>query len=343
MKSHTVPKRLLRQFSYYENSTKSLRLWRYEKDRAPYPKASPDTATRIPGHFEDPSDESTEAHIEKRLAYEIEDPVNQFIANFADSKFTISQAQKHSMTRYVTLLFNRSRARKEATKSLLAVRNHSLERLLQNQTQLATVAAHWNIKAHFEGKRFGRLISSDDVARRAQEFVKDVSMLSASQEWYEQSVVRALTELDDQILNGQWGLIKTTGDRPFVLSDAPVVTWERLESGAISHGVGFHRPNVEVALPVSPLTCLHILPDVKRSRAVKPPTVDEINRAEIGFAHESCFTNVPSKDIDLVVQQSISSIKIGKNAFTMQHRNYDNAFYELLMNNGKWVDPPLRK
>lgn len=75
MNSHTVPKRLLRQFSYFENTTRSYRLWRYEKGRTPYSKASPDTATRIDGHFSDPRDTELEAMIERRLAYEIEDPV----------------------------------------------------------------------------------------------------------------------------------------------------------------------------------------------------------------------------------------------------------------------------
>jgi len=174
MKSHTVPKRLLRQFSYREPSTKSDRLWRYEKGRSPYSKASPDTATRIDGHFADPSDAQLEATIERRLAYEIEDPVNQFITNFCDPTFTMAEDQQRKMTRYVTLLFNRSIARRDATKHLLEIRNRALNSFLASEIQLSTVAAHWNLDTFFRGLSLGRLFSTQDVAKAAHRYlVKD--------------------------------------------------------------------------------------------------------------------------------------------------------------------------
>jgi hypothetical protein len=86
MKSHTVPQRLLEQFAYRDASTNSRRLWRYEKGRAPYRKASPQTATAVDGFFTNPSDQKFEQQLEKRLAYEIEDPVNAFMPGLADPK-----------------------------------------------------------------------------------------------------------------------------------------------------------------------------------------------------------------------------------------------------------------
>lgn len=82
MHSHTVPQRLLRHFAYRDGHTKSIRLWRYEKNRKPYWKASPETATAFERHFANPVDADVEAKIENRLANEIEDPVNQFISGF---------------------------------------------------------------------------------------------------------------------------------------------------------------------------------------------------------------------------------------------------------------------
>ena len=79
MKSHTVPKKLLEQFAYDDPATRSRRLWRYQKGRPPYGRASPKTATRWEGHFADSANSMKEAELEERLKREFEEPVNQFI------------------------------------------------------------------------------------------------------------------------------------------------------------------------------------------------------------------------------------------------------------------------
>jgi hypothetical protein len=60
MLSHTVPRKLLEQFAYDDPVTRSKRLWRYQKGRAPWPKASPKSATRWDRHFADPANAGKE-------------------------------------------------------------------------------------------------------------------------------------------------------------------------------------------------------------------------------------------------------------------------------------------
>ncbi|WP_157440018.1 DUF4238 domain-containing protein [Terracidiphilus gabretensis] len=124
-------------------------------------------------------------------------------------------------------------------------------------------------------------------------------------------------------------------DETFLLSDTPVITWNRLESGELAYGVGFHTTNVEVFLPISPATCLHILSNVDRTRRIASPTVTEINIAEASFAYNACFANQFSQELDVIVQQHISTVRIGENAFTVFHRNYENTIYDILMGNGR--------
>jgi hypothetical protein len=64
MLSHTVPRKLLEHFAYDDFVTKSKRLWRYQKDRPPYGRAAPISATRWDGHFADPDNAAKEAEIE---------------------------------------------------------------------------------------------------------------------------------------------------------------------------------------------------------------------------------------------------------------------------------------
>ncbi len=184
MKSHTVPKRLLRQFAYMNEVTGSPRLWRYEKGRPPYPNASPKTATRVDGHFANPNDEQLEAMVERRLADEIEDPVNKFMDDLGDPSFAMTDLQRRQMTNYISLLFSRSMARRKATKHVIQLRDYALQQFLANEVQLITVATHWNLDVYFRRIPLGRLITADDVVRIAQKHIASSAVRLDEQESY---------------------------------------------------------------------------------------------------------------------------------------------------------------
>ncbi len=98
MRSHTVPRKLLEQFAYDDPVTRSKRLWRYKKGRAPWPHASPRTATRWDRHFTDPANAAKEAELEARLKREFEDPVNEFIEMIGFRTFLFTPANIRALT-----------------------------------------------------------------------------------------------------------------------------------------------------------------------------------------------------------------------------------------------------
>ncbi len=338
MKSHTVPQRLLKQFAYDDPITRSLRLWKYSKGNPPYPNASPKTATRIEGFFADPTDRTAESLIEKKLAVEIENPVHKFISRFDDPHWTMTDQQRRQMTRYINLLFNRSQARKEGTKHTREIMTITLQRFLANEGRLNTIAAQWSMKAFLEGKPLPRLITARDVAAAASKAMAYLQTEAAKHQGFADLIVTAISgsqmaQADEAMIKGDWRIIRTSVAAPFILSDTPVVTWERLPGG-FQFGVGFERPNLEVILPVSPVSCLHILPAVDRKRTPVTPTVTEVNAVQAAFAHHACFANCRSNEIDQLVQENIHKLKIGQNAFTLWHRNFDDIFYDLMLGRG---------
>jgi hypothetical protein len=141
MLSHTVPKKLLEQFAYFNPFKRSLWLWRYEKDRAPYPNASPRSATQVPNHFSHPDDSSKEAEIERRLGREFESLVNDFLFEITRPGFSATDVQRRQLTLYVTLLFLRSEARRKASAHTQEVIRKSIDNFLSNESQLLTVVA----------------------------------------------------------------------------------------------------------------------------------------------------------------------------------------------------------
>lgn len=329
--SHAVPKRLLRAFSYHDVKTNSPRLWRYEKGRKPYWKASPDKATAVEGHFADPADASIEREIEQRLACEIEDPVNQFIDDMSDPLFVPTDEQRRRLTRYVTLLLVRSEARRAASSHDVGIRRASINMFLATEQQILTVAAHWNIQIVLSGGTPDPLMTRKDVIDVAKHHLKNKSSAVSAQQSYVRTMTEALTGFNDAMCHGSWSLIATKADNPFILGDNPVVTWARLFFGKLNYGEGYSRPDVEILLPISPLTCWHILPKVPRSRRILNPTVNEINVAEAKFARRACFANVQHPGIDKIVQEHISTIRLGQNAGTAWHQLERHPFYDFMM------------
>ena len=80
-----------------------------------------------------------------------------------------------------------------------------------------------------------------------------------AQRGYVQTMDTMMAFIDEGMRNGEWQIIQAEPDKPFVIGDAPVVTWERTDDNALVYGQGFARPNVEVLLPALPTACLHVL------------------------------------------------------------------------------------
>jgi len=146
MRSHTVPRLLLDQFAYDDSVTKSRRLWCYEKGKSPFVGASPKTATRIEGHFSDPANEERERRLETRLNEECENPVHQFLPNLRYQKFVMSRLHVRQLTRYITLLWNRSQNRRGATKEQIAIAIESTRSYLTDDEKLRKIAARWTME-----------------------------------------------------------------------------------------------------------------------------------------------------------------------------------------------------
>jgi hypothetical protein len=343
MKSHTIPKKLLEQFAFHDATTDSLRLWRYEKGRAPFKKAPPKGATVISNHFSDPRDANKELLLETRLAREVEEPVNAFLKMLGFSTFVLSLAHVRQLTSYISLLFTRTQARKLATRQFVDIKLESMRKLLANDEQLSKIAAKWTLDIIEDGHQLSRQVTKEEVAEKTREVIEEHLSADQLQHDYAGAVERMLTNPDESMAAGAWGIVRTEPLDPFVIGDAPVVTWERTEQNLLIYGQGFSRPNVEVLLPVSPTTCLHILPAVERTRKPMVPTTQEVNRAQASFATQHCFTNLCSDRLDSTLQPCFGRVRLGINAFSLRHRDFSDTMFNLLMNRGRWTDAPMRQ
>jgi hypothetical protein len=143
---------------------------------------------------------------------------------------------------------------------------------------------------------------------------------------------------DKGMRHGDWRILRTQPEKPFVIGDAPVVTWERTPDNLLVYGQGFARPNVEVLLPIFPTACLHVLPLVPRTRPVRLPTTEDVNIAQAVFATEHCFTNIHNQEIDAIIQPHFSKVRFGIEGFSLAHTDPTEQLFQILIN-----QPPRRR
>ena len=340
MKSHTVPRKLLEQFAYDDPVTRSKRLWRYQKGRPPYGRAAPKTAARRGGHFADPANSTKEAELEERLKREFEDPVNQFIDMIGYRTFTLTAAHIRLLTGYITVLFNRTRARRAASDGQSNIMIEALRALLSDDQKLSDLAAKLTMDMVNSGYQLRRMVTKQEIIDGIKREIARHTNDDEAQRSYIQTMETMMAFADETMLNGHWGIVHTEPNKPFVLGDAPVVTWERSASNILMFGQGFARSNVEALLPVSPTACLHVLPLVERSRPVRTPAPEEVNMAQAAFATEHCFTNVCSPEIDATLQPQFGKVRLGIEGFSLRHVDYNKVLFDILLGRRPHVAAP---
>ena len=337
MLSHTVPRKLLEHFASYDPVPKALRLWRYEKGKAPYGRATPKSATRWNGHFADPANAQREKEIEGRLEREFENPLNAFIDELQDVRFAFTPERVRLLTVYITMLFHRTRARRGASPLQQERMIAALRALRADGRRIEQLTVKHMTDYFLAGAP--RVVTPAEVIAAIDHAIASQSTTDAPQSRYLDTMENMMGFIDEFMRDGEWRILPTTLDNPFVIGDAPVVTWERDDQNTLVYGQGFARPNVEVILPVFRTTCLHILPRVQRTRPVVPPTVDEVNRTQAAFATQHCFTHIKSEHIDTVVQPVFSTVRLGIEAFTIHHLDAAAKLFDILMNQPPHQEP----
>jgi hypothetical protein len=332
MHSHTIPEKLLKQFAFM-HPKKGLRLWRYAKGRAPYWDVSPHKATVNDGHFFDPRDVGREESIEKRLNELFEDPVHDFIEQLNFKTFVFSARHTDALAPYIALLWHRSKTRKKVTNQHRDLSIQSFETLKTRDDLLERIALSWTHGILDAGMNLEVPVARHQVIEVIDKFIARFNLPDHAETSYADTMERMMTNRDDTFDGASWGVVHTTQEKPVVIGDAPVVTWRRDRDSALTYGIGFREPNVEVLLPVSPTACLHVLPNAQRSLIVKTPTVTEVNAAQAAFA-EACYANVGNDALDQELQPHFGKVEMGITAFSIHHKDYVSAFTEHLIRMG---------
>jgi hypothetical protein len=207
MNSRTVPQKLLKQFAYEDLRTKSLRLCCYQKGIPPYP-VSPKSATAFEFYFADPDNPAKEKEIETRLNNEFENPVHRFLSQLSDPSIALSDIQRRQMTRYLTLLFWRSEALRNARKHFQQVTLQAVRQFRANEVQFLTVTVKLNIDRLFSGHPQQFSETRQDVIRTLNRLAQSYQTERNRQKSFVKSIELWMNEFDDVMYEGQWDFLE---------------------------------------------------------------------------------------------------------------------------------------
>lgn len=204
-------------------------------------------------------------------------------------------------------------------------------RALLSDEKLSQLSAAHTLKMINEGYPLRQMVTKQEIVSVVEGEIAKHTDDNEAQRRYIQTMELMVGFADEKMRNGHWSIIHAEADKPFVIGDAPVVTWERTANNALVFGQGFARSDVEVFLPVFPTACLHVLPLVERTRPVRIPATVEVNMAQAAFATEHCFTNVRSLEIDAALQSQFGRVRLGIEGFSVKHIDFNKVLFDRLI------------
>lgn len=132
---------------------------------------------------------------------------------------------------------------------------------------------------------------------------------------------RQVVSVSEALMRKAWWIVQAPPEKFFVMSDCPVTTAEVI-NGRANLGVGFGKEHALIFLPLTPQHVFAATSQLIRYAAEGDAKfVDSINHLTVQFAHKRVFAHLSSPGIASMVDNHMSRIVFGQNAFVPANRN----------------------
>jgi Protein of unknown function (DUF4238) len=132
---------------------------------------------------------------------------------------------------------------------------------------------------------------------------------------------RHVVSISEVLMRKAWWIVQSPPEKFFVMSDCPVTTAE-VVNGRTNPGVGFGKEHALIFLPLTPR---HVFaatsPLIRYAAEGDAKFVESINHLTVQFAHKRVFGHLNSPRIASMVDNHMSRIVFGQNAFIPANRN----------------------
>lgn len=145
-------------------------------------------------------------------------------------------------------------------------------------------------------------VTVDEVRNSAQRMIEKLQTADHEQTTYVDSMERPMAFLDEQMDTGQWNMLHTTRNIHSLSAMRRSLRGKGWTTTPCFTVRVFHARTSKWFPPVTPTTCLHILPAVHRNRPTRIPTTQEVNRAQASFSTNYCYGNVNDPALNQFLQ-----------------------------------------
>ena len=153
--------------------------------------------------------------------------------------FVLTAAHIRLLTGYITMLFNRTRARRAAGTVQKNAALDAFQGLLSDEQKLSEYAAKVTMDMINAGYPLRGMVTTQEAAEAIRRTIARYSNDEEEHRSYVQTVETMMAFSNESMLRGEWRVIGNTNPKkPFVIGHAPVVTWERTDDNILMFGQG---------------------------------------------------------------------------------------------------------
>ncbi len=161
----------------------------------------------------------------------------------------------------------------------------------------------------------GRNITEHEILQVFQRVIPNLMTESEMRHGFVTQLQRRVELFSKILLAKPWQIWMAPSGLEFVTSDTPVVTMQVDEFGQYRVGWGFNRENVIALMPMSSRACLAAGTAHSHYRVVETSYVEALNKSVIACGHRFAYSRSLDPAIDVLVQNSLGSIRYGVDAF----------------------------
>jgi hypothetical protein len=271
--SHVIPKFYLEQFATKKSpKAKAGHLWVYTKN-APVRQGTPKSEGVENGYFGMPMKEGLDESLEAELA-EREDRAKDVLLMAPNETFIWSASYRNIMADYVSLIYARTKVRRDATGWVSQSVSTDLKRVIDDELFMREMADDY---AALYKRPVDIPVLKDSLRRAAEKTVEDEEKRRF---FLSQMFDTAKLVCNKVLLQRAWQVWEAPIHQQFITSDNPVITMLPV-NGDFAPGFGFNAAGVLVAFPLNWKSCLIVGRNQNSFRTADSQEVERANEIQI--------------------------------------------------------------
>ena len=217
-----------------------------------------------------------------------------------------SASRRNTLAFYAALLFCRATKRRNYVCQMWTKFHSDLSEVLNDNEFIDKLAQHCSILIH-------KPVPRERIRERLRKSVARMRDVSAVRNDFVENVLALVEPIKRQLLQKPWTIWRAPRNLEFVTSDNPLVTFVRLNDGALHLGYGFRTKDVIAVFPLAPSTCL-AMGEGGGSESVTLNEVDtmRINEAIIRMCDRYVYSKTFSGEIQSLVNERPLSRSTGR-------------------------------